>query len=59
MSGHLDQPGEPLYHGWLVKRSVGRSIGLLPSWRKRYIVLFSGEIRWYENVEIQVRKGPM
>ena len=46
------------FHGYLEKRSVGRS--LFPvghNWRRRYIVLFATEIRWYEKADTNKTTG--
>ena len=46
---------EALIHGYLEKRSVGRSLrtkALGGNWKRRYIVVFPAEVRWYEHAEV-------
>ena len=47
------------YQGWLKKRALGKSAGtLVKSWRTRYFVLLSGELRWYESAQVLLCFSP-
>lgn len=43
------------FHGSLEKRSIGRTTSgaIRHPWRRRYVVLYPGELRWYEKAEVR------
>lgn len=46
---------QPVYHGYLVKRALGKKHAWgtdQTSWRKRYFVLTSDKITWFESAEV-------